>query len=142
MRRVHGADRHLYDVSVVWHELGGLFVRPAYFVVSRELGRETPIIYWDELPKAPIRNLVYVQRLDQFPNGADLVRAPLANLFAVYQLLKKRGKLPPQWQPPPRPKEDTAAKVREGHREVHARRYLPDAPYEKEAPPAHETGQV
>lgn len=79
--------------------------RPAYFVVQRIMGRETPLIFWDELPKAPIRNLVYIQRLDLFPNGADLVRAPLGNLFAVYQHLKARGKLPPRWEPP-KPKKE------------------------------------
>jgi hypothetical protein len=79
--------------------------RPAFFVVTRWFGREMPAIYWDELPQAPIRNLVYVQRLDLFPNSADLVRAPLAKLFAVYQHLKRRGKLPPRWEPP-KPKKE------------------------------------
>jgi hypothetical protein len=79
--------------------------RPAFFIVTRQYGRETPAIFWDELPRAPIRNLVYVQRLDLFPNGADLVRAPLAQLFAVYQHLKAREKLPPRWEPP-KPKKE------------------------------------
>lgn len=103
--------------------------RPAYFVVALRLGRPTPMLFWDELPSTPIRGLEYVVRLDTFPNGAELVRASLAQLFAVYQVLKKRGKLPPRWEPPPRPKAE-AAKVRTGHREQHPRRHLPDGPIE------------
>ena len=83
--------------------------RPAFFVVTRQSGREVPAIYWDEVPKAPIRNLVYVQRLDLFPNAADLVRAPLSDLFAVYQHLQRRGKLPPRWEPP-KPKKEAPPK--------------------------------
>ena len=74
--------------------------RAAYFVVSRSMGREVPAIFWDELPREPIRNLIYVVRLDQLPNAADLLRASLGQLFAVYQHLLKRGKLPPRWEPP------------------------------------------
>lgn len=90
---------------------------PAYFVVTRQLGRETPAIYWDELPRSPLRNLVYVQRLDLFPNAAELVASPLADLFAVYQHLKRRGKLPPRWEPP-KPKEESPA-ADPGARPVH-----------------------
>lgn len=75
-------------------------MRPAYFVVTRQLGRETPAIYWDELPRSPLRNLVYVQRLDLFPNAAELVEAPLDRLFAVFLRLRRMGKLPPGWEPP------------------------------------------
>ena len=103
--------------------------RPAYFVVARRDGREVPAIYWDELPQQPIRNLVYLVRLDVLPNGPALVAAPLADLYAVFCHLRKRGKLPPRWEPPPRPKAE-AAKVYQGHREVHPRRHLPDLPYE------------
>ena len=79
--------------------------RAAYFVVARRMGQPTPMIFWDELPKAPIRGLEYVVRLDELPNGGALVRASLAQLFAVYQLLKKRGKLPPRWEPKPQKNE-------------------------------------
>ena len=72
--------------------------RPAYFVVSRSMGREVPAIFWDELPREPIPNLVYVTRLDQLSNGAELLSEPLSQLFAVYQHLRKRGKLPPRWE--------------------------------------------
>jgi hypothetical protein len=82
--------------------------RAAYFVVQRLYGREVPAIYWDELPKAPLRALGYVVRLDTFPNGAQLVKASIADLFAVYQMLKLKGKLPPQWEPP-KPKRPSAA---------------------------------
>lgn len=85
--------------------------RPAYFVITRgELAREIPAIYWDELPKAPIRNLIYVVRLDTFPNGHKLLQASLAQLYATYVQLKERGKLPPRWEPPkPPPKTAPAA---------------------------------
>jgi hypothetical protein len=107
-------------------------IRPAYFVVQRiNGGGEVPAIFWDELPRQPIRNLVYVQRLDLFPNGAALVNAPLSQLFEVYQFLKARGKLPPRWQPPPRKNYTGPAKLKPGHREYHARRFMPDAPYEE-----------
>jgi hypothetical protein len=80
--------------------------RPAYFIVQRiNGGGEVPAIYWDELPRAPLRNLIYIQRLDLFPNGAALVRASLNDLYAVYRMLKARGKLPPRWEPP-KPKKD------------------------------------
>jgi hypothetical protein len=76
-------------------------MRPAYFIVTRNvLGAEVPAIYWEELPRQPIRHLVYIQRLDLFPNGEDLCRASLGQLFDVYQMLKRRGKLPPRWEPP------------------------------------------
>jgi hypothetical protein len=85
--------------------------RAAYFVVQRLYGREVPAIYWDELPKAPLRALVYIQRLDLFPNGAQLVKASLADLFAVYQMLKRKGKLPPRWEPPKPKQTNTAPSV-------------------------------
>jgi hypothetical protein len=104
--------------------------RPAYFVVTRDyFGRETPALYWDELPERGIRRLVYLQRLDLLPNAAALCGASLDQLFTVYQFLQKRGKLPPRWEPPPRPQAERPA-VKTGYREVHARRHLPDAPYE------------
>jgi hypothetical protein len=103
--------------------------RPAYFVVQRiNGGGEVPAIFWDELPGQPIRNLVYVQRLDLFPNGAALVNASLSQLFEVYKFLKARGKLPPRWQPPPRKTAAGPATAKAGHREFHARRFMPDAP--------------
>lgn len=105
-------------------------MRAAYFTVALVLGREVPAIWWDELPRAPIRDLVYVVRLDQLPHGEALCAAPLCDLYAVYCHLKKRGKLPPKWEPPPRPKAE-AATAKAGHREVHVRRYLPDLPYEE-----------
>lgn len=74
--------------------------RPAYFVVARWCGREVPAIYWDELPRQPIRGLEYVIRLDILPNAAAMMRAPVSDLLGVYRFLKKRGKLPPRWEPP------------------------------------------
>lgn len=74
--------------------------RPAYFVVSRIMGRPQPAIYWDELPRTPIRNLDYVVRLDQLPNADKLVNAPLVELFAAYLSLRAKNALPPRWEPP------------------------------------------
>ena len=78
--------------------------RAAYFTVERIMGREVPVIYWDELPRAPIRNLVYIVRLDSFPNSAQLCEASLEQLFAVFCHLRNRGKLPPRWEPPKKEK--------------------------------------
>lgn len=94
--------------------------RPAYFVVQRRYGREVPSIYWDELPRDPVRFLVYVVRLDQLPGGEALLRAPLDQLFRYYQILKAVGKLPPRWEPPPRPK-GGPAKLLLGHHEKNQR---------------------
>jgi hypothetical protein len=58
------------------------------------------MLFWDELPRSPIRNLEYVLRLDVLPNATRLVNASLGELFATYQALKARGKLPPRWEPP------------------------------------------
>lgn len=76
-------------------------LRAAYFVVTLgSRNEDVPSIYWDELPpRNPIRRLVYVQRLDLFPNGEQLCNASLEQLLAAYQMLKKRGKLPPSWEP-------------------------------------------
>jgi hypothetical protein len=74
--------------------------RPAYFVVQRLYGRDVPAIFWDELPREPLRALVYIVRLDQLPGAAALLRAPLDHLFLLYQRLKRLGKLPPRWEPP------------------------------------------
>ena len=81
--------------------------RPCYFVVALDhTGREQPSLYWEELPRTPIRRMTYVLRLDEQPNGERMVRTPLADLFSVYQHLKRRGKLPPRWEPPkPPPRE-------------------------------------
>jgi hypothetical protein len=40
------------------------------------------------------------------PNGEQLVAAPLSDLFAVYCVLKRKGKLPPRYEPP-RPNSET-----------------------------------
>lgn len=74
--------------------------RPCYFAVQRIMGLEMPTLYWDEPPRSPIRNLVYIVRLDTLPNGHALVEAGLTKLFTVYQRLKASGKLPPRWEPP------------------------------------------
>lgn len=75
-------------------------LRPAYFVVRRTYhGREVPEIFWDELPRTPLRHLVYIVRLDQLPNAEVLVSSTLNQLFAHYQHLKASGKLPPRWVP-------------------------------------------
>ena len=71
-------------------------------------GREMPALYWEELPRTPIRRMVYVQRLDLFPNAEKLMAASLEQLFEVYQRLKRAGKLPPRWEPP-KPKKGDAA---------------------------------
>jgi hypothetical protein len=91
--------------------------RPAYFVVAKRHGQECPAVYYDELPRQPIRNLVFVVRLDQLPNGHDLVRASTGDLYAVYCRLRDRGKLPPRWEPPPKPKAAAAERL-VGHREA------------------------
>ena len=75
--------------------------RACFFTVERIQGREVPHLYWDELPhRRPIRNLVYVVRLDQLPNGSLMIHRPLKDLYSVYQHLQRRGKLPPRWEPP------------------------------------------
>jgi hypothetical protein len=72
-------------------------MRPAYFTVALDhTGRETPAIYWDELPRAGIRRLVYVVRLDVLPNAEAQINAPISRLFEVYLRLKRMGKLPPR----------------------------------------------
>jgi hypothetical protein len=104
--------------------------RPCYFVVARDyFGREQPAIYWEELPRAPIRHMTYVVRLDLQPNAAALMAASLEKLFSVYLHLKSRGKLPPKWEPAPRAKSEPA-KAKAGHREEHARRHLADGALE------------
>lgn len=94
--------------------------RAAYFVVQRvNGGGEQPAIYWDALPAAPLRHLVYIVRLDEQPNGADLCAASLDQLFTVFKMLRARGKLPPRWEPPKQQKAGaTTTKV--GHRESQA----------------------
>jgi hypothetical protein len=72
-------------------------MRPAYFTVALDqTGREAPAIYWDELPRAGIRRLVYVVRLDLLPNPEAQTSAPISRLFEVYLRLKRIGKLPPR----------------------------------------------
>jgi hypothetical protein len=100
---------------------------PAYFVVAKRHGVERVAIYHDELPRATIRNMVYVVRLDTLPNGHDLVRAPTGQLYAVYCRLRDRGKLPPRWEPPPKPKAAKAERLI-GHREDFARTWDSDRP--------------
>ena len=73
-------------------------MRPAYFVVQRVMGRETPAIYWDELPREPIRNLVYVTRLDVLPGAKSLSGEPLTWLYRLFCQLRRQGKLPPRWE--------------------------------------------
>ena len=101
--------------------------RACYFTVERHMGKERPQLYWDELPRAPIRNLVYVLRLDTLPNGERMTRAQLSALYAVFCRLREQGKLPPRWEPPPRPKAGGTT-VRTGERFEHPRRHLPDLP--------------
>ena len=89
--------------------------RPAYFVVRRHQGQEIPEIYWDELPRAEHRrlwDLVYILRLDEQPNAATLVNAPLEKLFATFKMMRMRGKLPPRWEPP-KPKPTTPSPQQE-----------------------------
>jgi hypothetical protein len=81
--------------------------RPAYFVIQHVMGRSEPAIYWDDLPRQPLRNLEYVVRLDTL--SPVLATMPLADLFAVYLRLKKQGKLPPRWDPKKKPAEATNA---------------------------------
>lgn len=89
--------------------VGGVEVmRPAYFVVYRVLGREVPAIFWDELPKEPVRQMIYVTRLDELPNGAALVEQRLSVLYRVFCDLRQAGKLPPRWEPPARTPADDA----------------------------------
>lgn len=89
--------------------------RACFFVVAKVMGKSAPMIFWDELPKAPIRNLEYVLRLDVLPTGVALVNASLKQLFATYLALKMRGELPPRWEPPkPKKPDATAPAVAEG----------------------------
>lgn len=91
-------------------------LRPAYFVVRRRYGREVPEIYWDELPREPLRGLVYVVRLDQLPGAASLTGQPTTWLYRLFCQLRRQGKLPPRWVPPP-PKQAGKAVIKFGHRE-------------------------
>jgi hypothetical protein len=70
-------------------------VRPAYFVIVNRNGRECPAVYWDELPRGTIRNRIYVLRLDTLPNAEEILAKPVTELYAMYQRLARRGKLPP-----------------------------------------------
>jgi len=72
--------------------------RPAYFVVTRWHGVETPAIYWDELPRHQLLNLVYVLRLDTLPNAESIMQQSVTELYAGYRRLASRGKLPPSLQ--------------------------------------------
>lgn len=74
-------------------------LRPAYFVIRRLYGRETPEIYWDYLPRESLRAVVYITRLDQLPFAETLIRLPLERLYAMYCDAKVKGKLPPRWEP-------------------------------------------
>jgi hypothetical protein len=104
--------------------------RPAYFIVQKtDLGLR-PTIFWDEMPRERPRGIEYVVRLDELPGGDKLVERPLSELFGVYLQMKRRGNLPPQWQPPKRPPAPEEKRLL-GHREVHPRRHLLDAPYEE-----------
>ena len=86
-----------------------------FFTVSLINGREEPALYHDELPvRVPIRNLVYVTVLHRVD-----ARRPLSQLWEMFQRLRAKGELPPQWQPPPRP-QAAAAKILLGHRENQA----------------------
>jgi hypothetical protein len=87
-----------------------------YFVIAKRHGVEHAALFHDELPRQPIRNLVYVLRLDQLPNSHDLVCASTGQLYAVYCRLRDRGKLPPRWEPPPKPKAAKPERL-EGYRE-------------------------
>jgi hypothetical protein len=76
--------------------------RPAFFVVAKRNGEEHATLYWDELPRAAIRDLVYVVRLDTLATGDELVTLPLSRLYALYRRLAQNGKLPPSYEPPKR----------------------------------------
>jgi len=53
-----------------------LSTRPCYFVVALDhTGREQPSLYWEELPRTPIRRMTYVLRLDECFCGSR-IRAP------------------------------------------------------------------
>ena len=73
--------------------------RPAFFVVMRRNGIEMPAIYWDELPRQYLHELVYVLRLDAQPNAEALTAMSVIKLFEMYQRLAKRGKLPAKYDP-------------------------------------------
>lgn len=102
--------------------------RPCYFVVAKVNDLEVAALYWDELPMHPIRKRLYVVRLDQL--NPKLCEAQLADLYTVFCHLRKRGKLPPGWEPPPRPKSERAKHLL-GHREYHPRRFMPDLPFDE-----------
>jgi len=79
-----------------WREAETNELRPCYSRSSgTRRGAAEPL-----LPRTPIRNLVCVVRLDELPNGHELRRCPLCGLYALYQHLQRRGKLPPRWAPP------------------------------------------
>lgn len=68
-----------------------------YFGVIRWNGAEQPRLFFDIVPNDLQRRgspLVYCTRLDNMPNGEQMITAPLAYLFAVYRRLRDRGKLP------------------------------------------------
>jgi hypothetical protein len=88
--------------------------RPTYFVVAKRHGIEHAEVYFDELPRAPIRGLVYVVRLDQLPDAERWLRLPVRALYRTYHALAERGTLPPRYEPPSRkPAGNTPAPIGE-----------------------------
>jgi hypothetical protein len=104
-----------------------LIGRAVYFTVVTYNGREQAAKYWGELPRSPIRNLVYVLRLDQLPGGDKMALAPLDQLYRTFCAMRERGNLPPRWQPPPKPPAEKPT-ARMGHREniIRAANTTPD----------------
>jgi hypothetical protein len=99
-------------------------MNPTWFLVRQHNGRESPALYFDFLPADLTRKLprderpviIYGLRLDRLPEGERLAAMPLADLYALYQRLKARNKLPPQNFVDPPAKKD-AARALIGHRE-------------------------
>jgi hypothetical protein len=85
--------------------------RPAYFVVAKRHGVEYACIVWDELPRAPIPNLVYLARLDTMPNADALGKLSTDQLLTLYRRLRNRGNLPSCWEPPPKPRAQPAERL-------------------------------
>lgn len=73
---------------------------PVYFVVLNRMGRETCVIYHDELPtwmrskRARELGMAYALRLDTLPNADFWLSMTLKQMTNAYFQLKKAGKLP------------------------------------------------
>jgi len=73
--------------------------RPTYFCCHKRHAIEHAVVYFDELPRAPIRGLVYVVRLISYPTRA-LVTAVGRTLYRTYRALVRTRDAAAPIEPP------------------------------------------